>query len=260
MNRQMRSFPADSLAIFILALGLIGVDSQPATAQQNDAALSAGAPGTTDPMFKEPYIDVDEWRDKPVHHRYVHGGFKGTEARFSLYFPPKEQFKGRFFQHITPAPSSEKLAPNDSGDEDKIGFSIASGAYFVETNEGGPTAIGNGALSGYLVNAAAAQYSRTIAAKMYGSGRVYGYVYGGSGGGFKSISGFENTDVWDGAVPYVIGSPEAIPNVFTVRMLALQVLQDKFASILDAVEPGGSGDMYAGLNEEEKSVLQEVTR
>jgi hypothetical protein len=45
--------------------------------------------------FKEPYIDVDEWRDAPVRHRYVHGGFKGSDMRFSFYLPPKEQFQGR---------------------------------------------------------------------------------------------------------------------------------------------------------------------
>src|SRR5579864_6362329 len=56
---------------------------------------------TADPLFKQPYIDVDEWRDKPIRHRYVHGGFKGTEARFAFYFPPKEQYQGRFFQHVT---------------------------------------------------------------------------------------------------------------------------------------------------------------
>jgi hypothetical protein len=46
------------------------------------------------------YTDVDEWRDKPVRHRYVHGGFKtpadsgspDTDLRFSMYFPPKEQY------------------------------------------------------------------------------------------------------------------------------------------------------------------------
>ena len=45
---------------------------------------------TKDTVFKEPYVDVDEWREKPVRHRYVHGGFKGTETRFSFYFPPKQ--------------------------------------------------------------------------------------------------------------------------------------------------------------------------
>ena len=51
-----------------------------------------------DTLYKQPFIDVDEWRDKPVRHRYVHGGFKGSEARFSFYFPPKEKYQGRFFK------------------------------------------------------------------------------------------------------------------------------------------------------------------
>ncbi len=53
-------------------------------------------------------------------------------------------------------------------------------------------------------SAAVARYSRIVAAEMYGEHRPYGYVYGGSGGAFKTISCFENTtDVWDGAVPFV---------------------------------------------------------
>lgn len=259
MNSYFPRLPQSVVAIAI-AVAVLAVCSSRLALSQQSGAPPAPAVVAADAMFSQPYVDVDEWRDKPMRHRYVHGGFKGTGAKFSFYFPPKEQFHGRFFQHVTPAPSSENLEQDSVGEEDKIGFSIISGGYFIETNEGGQSAIGNGALSGYLVNAAAAQYSRNLANQMYGPGRIFGYVYGGSGGGFKSISGFENTDVWDGAVPYVIGSPQAIPNVFTVRMLALQVLSDKFPSILDAVEPGGSGDMYAGLNDEEKSALQEVTR
>ena len=34
-----------------------------------------------DAYFSQPYIDVEEWRDTPVRHYYVHGGFKGTEER-----------------------------------------------------------------------------------------------------------------------------------------------------------------------------------
>jgi hypothetical protein len=48
------------------------------------------------------------------------------------------------------------------------------------------------------------------------------------------MSGIENTvDVWDGVVPYVAGSPMAIPNVFTVRMHAMRILKDKFPVIDD---------------------------
>ena len=84
-----------------------------------------------DTLFKEPYVDIDEWRNKPVRHRYVHGGFKGTGARFSFYFPPKEKYEGRFFQYITPFPDNENLSQGASGEEDKIGFSLTHGAYFI---------------------------------------------------------------------------------------------------------------------------------
>jgi hypothetical protein len=61
------------------------------------------------------------------------------------------------------------------------------------------------------------------------------------------------------SVPYVLGSPMAIPNVFTVRIHAMRILYDKFPQIVDAIEPGGN-DMYAGLNDEEKQALTEVTK
>jgi hypothetical protein len=57
-----------------------------------------------------------------------------------------------------------------------------------------------------------------------------------------------------------MGSPQSIPNCFTVRVNALRVLKDKWPSIIDAIEPGGSGDPYAGLNDEEGAALEEATR
>jgi len=221
---------------------------------------------TKDTVFNEPFVDVDEWRDKPVRHRYVHGGFRGSNARFSFYFPPKEGYQGRFFQYITPFPDDENLSHAAVGEEDKIGFSVTHGAYFIETNQGGridfaKPASKDPSFSAYRVNAASAQFSRVVAAQIYGGKRPYGYCFGGSGGAYRTVGGIENTEgVWDGAVPYVLGSPMAIPNVFTVRMHAMRVLWDKFPQIIDALEPGGSGDMYAGLNAEEKEALQEVTK
>ncbi len=223
-----------------------------------------------DALFSQPYVDIDEWRSGPVRHRYVHGGFTGTDTRFSFYFPARAQYRGHFFQHVTPVPGSEnagQLMP--AGRFNKIGFAIASGAYFVETNEDGQIDIGKGAgvqqadptIISYRANAATAQYSRVLAEKMYGRGRPFGYVYGGSGGAFHTIAGFENTRrVWDGAVPYVVGSTMAIPNMFTIRLRAMRILNDKFPQILDAVEPGGSGDPYAGLSADEASVLHEAER
>jgi hypothetical protein len=262
MNHRARPTMAGLLLAVMLAPGHVLQAAAPPSGVASNAA-----PTAADPLFKAPYIDIEEWRDAPVRHRYVHGGFKGTDTRFSFYFPPKEHYLGHFFQYITPVPDSEKLSQDARGEEDKIGFAIVSGAYFIETNGGGPggTAMpGAGVdptIAAYRANAAAAQYSRVVAQQFYGGKRPYGYAFGGSGGAFRTIGGIENTvGVWDGVVPYVVGSPMAIPNVFSVRMHAMRVLKDKFPQIVDALDVGGSGDMYAGLNEEERGALREVTR
>jgi hypothetical protein len=230
-------------------------------------APPASVAAVEDAMFAQPYIDIDEWRDAPVRHRYVHGGFKGTDTRFSFYFPPKAQYQGRFFQYVTPVPDSENLSQGAKGEEDKIGFSVSSGAYFVETNGGGAASTGapgsrvDPTIAAYRANAASAQYSRTLAEQMYGPKRPYGYLFGGSGGGYRTLGSMENTEgVWDGAVPFVIGSPMAIPNMFTVRMYAQRVLGDRLALVADAADAGGSGDLYAGLNGEQRAALTEITR
>jgi hypothetical protein len=116
-------------------------------------------------------------------------------------------------------------------------------------------------IRGYRVNAEAAKFSRVVAAEIYGTHRTYGYLYGGSGGAYQTLTSAEMTSgVWDGFVPYVMGSPQSIPNCFTVRVNALRVLKDEWSSIIDAIEPGGSGDPYAGLNEEQRAALEEATR
>lgn len=219
---------------------------------------------TKDSMFSKPFVDVDEWRDNPVRHRYIHGGFEGTQTRFSFYFPEKEFYLGHFFQYVTPVPDSENLSIGAEGEADKIGFSVSHGAYFIETNGGGATYTYGSNLDpligAYKANAASAQFSKVVAASLYGAHRTYGYIFGGSGGAYRTIGAIENNvGVWDGAVPYVIGSPMAIPNMFTIRMHAMRILSDKFPQILDAVEPGGSGHMYAGLNDEQKAALEEAT-
>src|SRR3954467_2914949 len=202
-----------------LLLNLFLIYSSILQAQNNLPQLSnelAKSFVTKDTVFKEPYVDVDEWRDKPVRHRDGHGGFKGSEARFSFYFPPKEKYQGRFFQYITPFPDNENLSQGASGEEDKIGFSVSHGAYFIETNEGGridfskPMAA-DPTIGAYRMNAAAAEFSRVLAKEIYGGNRPFGYCFGGSGGAYRTVGGIENTQgVWDGAVPYVLGSPEAI--------------------------------------------------
>jgi len=231
------------------------------------AGVLRGPAGSGDPLYDKPYVDIDEWREQPVRHRYVHGGFKDTECRFSIYFAPPERYEGRFFQPLMAVSGTEHAASRPAMQgaliADTIPFAIASGAYLLESNQGRMVMFpgDDATIVGYRASAAAARYSRVLAAEMYGEHRAYGYVFGGSGGAYKTMGCMENClGVWDGAVPFVQGCPLSMPNIFTSQAHAMRILRDKFPSIVDAVEPGGSGDMYAGLNNEEREALAEVTR
>lgn len=222
--------------------------------------------GDSDPLYQKPYIDTDEWRDKPVRHRYFHGGFEGTECRFSFYFPPQEKYEGRFFQMVLPHSGVETagITPlHATMLADPIPFTIDSGAYLVESNQGRMASYPyeDASINGYRASAATAEYSRVIAAQIYNHPRPYGYIFGGSGGAYKTFACIENCPgIWDGAAPFVPPSPMSIPYMFTVQAHALRLLRDKLPYIIDAVDPGGSGDMYRGLNAEERQALAEVTR
>ena len=221
-----------------------------------------------DPQFNEACIEIDEQRGEPEPHRYVRGGFKGTDARFSFYFPPKERYQGRFFHNTYPLATTSDVGPFPIAFDvatGNLGFTFDSGAYYVQTNLGGadraPPA--DLAIAAYRVNAAAAKFSRTLAAKFYGEHRAYGYLFGGSGGSYQVMGSAENTSgVWDGFVPFVLATPNAIPSMFSVRMHALRVLRkrDRFPGIVDAINPGGSGDPCAHLNDEERAAYLEATR
>ncbi|WP_342436254.1 hypothetical protein [Pseudofrankia saprophytica] len=230
------------------------------------AACSRTPPGSwpsercVDPVLNRPYVDLDEKRkvtdtaaDVTVDVRYIHGGFTGTKAKSALYFPLR--YQGRFFESTYPTLATEEAAAN------AVAFAITNGAYAVSTNNAGGLP-GAGDIAGYRVNAAAAKFSRTVARQVYGdNARPRGYIYGASGGAYQTIGALENTEgVWDGGVPMVPGSPNAIPSSMTVELLALRVLRDVFPRIVDALEPGGSGDPYAGLTDEQQSVLREATR
>jgi hypothetical protein len=189
-----------------------------------------------------------------VRYRYVHGGFAGTEARFSFAFPATDDYAGRFFQKTYPTVSEE------DADEATVAFAISHGAYAVSSNNAGGVAAAP-VLGGYRVNAAAARFSRVVAAELYGGDApTRGYLYGGSGGAYQTIGGLESTEgIWDGGVPMVPGTPNAIPSFQGVQLLGLRVLGDDLAGVADALEPGGSGDPAAGLDAEQRAVLEEVT-
>ena len=223
-----------------------------------------------DEEFRKGYIDVEEDRIRKlkdgseVPYHYMHGGFEGTDVRFSYCFPMKEKYEERFFQHLSPFPGpKEELASLPAtGEDDKVGFAITHGAYFVETNMGSKAIFSNSPdkTMTHRSNAATAEFSREMARKYYGyNHRPYGYAYGGSGGGYRTMACIENTCAFDGAVPFVIGSPYAIPNCQSTRAHAERLLRDKMQVVIDAYDAGGSGNPYPLLDEEEAAALKEVT-
>jgi hypothetical protein len=222
---------------------------------------------SVDPHFNDPYVEVNELRDEPVPHRYVHGGFRGTDARFSFYFPPAERYEGRFHHNTYPLATSADVGPFPIAFEvatGDIGFSFDSGAYYVQTNNGSAfsRSAADPTIAAYRVNAAAAKFSRQIAAELYGEHRAYGYLYGGSGGAYQAIGAAEHTrGVWDGFMPFVLGSNSAVPSFWTARLNALRVLRrtNSFPAVMDAINPGGGGDIYAGLGDAERAALREAT-
>jgi hypothetical protein len=222
---------------------------------------------SVDPIYHKPIVEVDEQRQEPVPHRYVHGRFEGTEARFSFYFPPVGQYGGRLFHNTYPMALTADIGPFPIEFEvamGDLGFTLDSGAAYVQTNNGGLFRVPgtDPAIAAYRVNAASAKFARAFAQEVYGPHRVYGYLFGGSGGAYQTMGAAENTSgVWDGFVPFVPGTDHAIPSMMSARMHALRVLRKrgKFPGIVDALEPGGSGDPYAGLNEEEAAAFRELS-
>ena len=206
-----------------------------------------------DPGYNTPVIDRENDVTTPVAYHQVSGHFEGTDIQFNIYLPPASQWKGRFFQFTYPTaftPAENTAIASDRA----IGFAFSSGGYAVQAGNAGNSL-------GYRHDAAAAKFAKTVAAAYYGTDRrIYGYLYGGSGGSYQTIGAAENTTgVWDAFVPYIIGTPMSTPYTFFIRSMADLVLGDKAEQIKDAVSPGGSGNPYAGLDEAQATMLHELT-
>jgi hypothetical protein len=219
-------------------------------------------PDCTDPQLINPYTDIDEMRSTTdratgvtVHYRYIHGGFEGSNSKFSLYYPVESSYRDWFIQLTYP------LVANEAAEDRTIAFAISHGAYVVSTNNNGGTPAG-GDLVGYRTNAAAAKFSRIQAQKIYERRmRPRGFISGASGGAYQTLGAVENTSgIWDGSVPMVPGVPNAIPSFQVSQMLGLRVLASVLPGIADAVAPGGSGNPYAGLDAQQAATLREVSR
>jgi hypothetical protein len=257
-----------SAAAFLTAVG--GV-SYSAAAMQPMPRLPAPDYTPKDSFFGKPWIDADEWRTSPVRFRYVHGGFEGTDTRFSFYFPEKSKYGDRFFHSLPGGVGGSETGILDAIQVyDQFGVvppvsllaAFDNGAYLVDSNQGH---FGND-LSGlkgennvlhYRASAEVARYSRVMAQEMYGKGPAKGYLFGGSGGAVRSINCLESVaDLWDGAVP-IVAPMQGAGIFFSVLANAVRVLGPVgMARLSDAVEVGGSGRPFDGLNKEQADALR----
>jgi hypothetical protein len=230
------------------------------------AKAQSGLPDEND--ISGAYIDVDEWRDRPVRHRYVHGGFKDTHTRFSFYFPPVEKYRGRFIQYLEGGAGGHEtlLAAGGLGPAMSYQWMYGLcfdelGGYMVESNQGHFPGEGLGFENDYELYGASAQsalFARTVAADMYGDAPHHGYVWGVSGGGARSGRCLENRpDIWQGGAPHAgIGQSTQ----WSPWAMLWLIARDKFAAIIDASEPGGSGNPFDQLDTAQREALAELYR
>ena len=242
---------------------------------ENAPALDVTTYSVTDPYFGAPYVDVDEWREEPQPHRHVHGGFENTDTRFTFYFPPKELYNGRMFQPLEGAHAGHEDAFGGMMGEMLGGLPLIQrlGGYMVESNMGhigddiDPRGGDDPTLYGHRAAAETARLSKHIATQVYGQAPHHSYVWGGSGGGRRSPLCLENGQgAWDGALPFM-GGGEIAEHGTTERMKGAQVmafacmfnvqriLGDKIYDIVDAMQPGGSGDPFTGLTTHQREEL-----
>ncbi|MCW2526229.1 MAG: hypothetical protein JWM76_1089 [Pseudonocardiales bacterium] len=236
----------------------------------------------TDGHFGAPYIDLDEQREEPTPYRHVHGGFADCDARFTFYFPSRENWQGRLIMPMEGA---------HAGHEDFFGGALGSalgglplttrlGGYMVETNMGhigddiDPKGGEDPTIYGWRAAVEGARFSKFVAAQVYGEQPHHSYVWGGSGGGRRSPLVLENApDVFDGALPFM-GGGDVRPFPATQRIKGAQVMSfacmfnvqrmlrhgDTMARIIDSMQPGGSGNPFEGLDSHASDELASLYR
>jgi hypothetical protein len=228
----------------------------------------------TDEFFGAPYIDIDEWRDTPAPHRYVHGGFAGTDTRFAFNYPPKDLYKGRLYQPLEGANAGhEDVASQPMGAvTGGLEMVFRLGGYMVESNMGhigdvkDPKAQDDPTIYGWRAAAESARFSKYIAAQAVGAQPDYSYVFGGSGGARRSpLCLAYAPDVWDAAMPFMGDNVDGdygdwsrvrdVTATFAAMFNVQRVLGDKINDVVDAMWPGGSGNPFETLDTHQREQL-----
>jgi hypothetical protein len=169
------------------------------------------------------------------------------QQNYEFRFPAKEFWRNRSFQAQHPAGGGRV--------DNRMAF--GNGAFSIRW----ASASAPNAVASHRHEAAATKVAMAMANKMYGNtAKIYNYTWGCSGGGTVAMAMAENvTGVWDGVQPHCIGTSGDAPyhSFLWQAHYTMGIPEAKREAIAAAAAPGGTGDIYAGLNDEEKSVLNE---
>ncbi|KAF4446544.1 hypothetical protein FALBO_17061, partial [Fusarium albosuccineum] len=222
--------------------------TSPIVATGPDFVTKDGAVQVTDDCvdttYKTVVIDSEKNIVSPVPHRRISGHFDGAGIEFNIYLP-KTGWDGRFFQLVYPT-------QNSTAEAREIGFGAESGGYTVHVAGGG----------GYRADAAVAKLSKKIAREYYHKPdeKIYGYVYGASGGSPVTVAAIENTfEVWQGAVPLVQAVTISISTNFCLRGFAGLVLEAQKNELINAIRPGSGLYPFHVLDPMRCEVFREVS-
>ena len=224
-----------------------------------------------DDAFGKPFIDVDEMRLHPRPHRYVHGGFAGTETLFSFYFPEAKLYSGRFAQWMEGGAGGNERSLTVSPDNPQptqwdylydMAFDDLNG-YLIESNQGHglfnnkPDTVPG--MSTWRASTESARFSRYVAGQIYGTEPKYGYIGGIGGGGGRAVFCMEKApDVYHGCTPQIIGN--AISSYGAMQRAYKFIGKEKLKDVVDAMQPGGSGNPYTTLNAIQREALADLYR
>jgi hypothetical protein len=168
------------------------------------------------------------------------------QQNYVFRFPAKEFWRHRSF---------EQEHPSGGGVVDNR-MAFTDGAYSVNWMS---ASIPN-AVASHRHEAAATQVAKVYANKLYGNtAKIYSYLWGCSGGGTVAMAAAENvTGIWDGVEVQCTGTKvdAQYHSFYWQALYTMAVPKEKADAVAAAAVPGGT-DIYAGLNEEEKSVLDE---
>lgn len=186
--------------------------------------MTTDSPPPSDHPFDRPRITARRRHHLPVPHLAVEGRFAGTDTAFTCYFPDLPTAGRRQLHYLAAGFGGVNglvaSGPRPAGHDGAGALAVASiefaqscGAHLVESNQGHdlvpgrpPRAVAEDVL-GYRANEVVSRWARHLAREHYGAPVERAYVFGGSGGGRRSLLALERSPgTWDGAVPFAIGA------------------------------------------------------